>query len=42
MDLAVHSLKDLPTEIAPGFEIAAITERGNPRDVFCSRQVREH
>ena len=36
VDLAVHSLKDLPTELSPGFEIAAITKRENPRDVFCS------
>jgi len=36
VDLAVHSLKDLPTEISAGFEIAAITKRENPRDVFCS------
>jgi len=36
VDLAVHSLKDLPTELAGNFEIAAITERENPRDVFCS------
>jgi hydroxymethylbilane synthase len=36
VDLAVHSLKDLPTELAPGFEIAAITERQDPRDAFCS------
>jgi len=36
VDLAVHSLKDLPTEIEGGFEIAAITKRENPRDVFCS------
>ncbi|MBV8052432.1 MAG: hydroxymethylbilane synthase [Acidobacteriaceae bacterium] len=38
VDLAVHSLKDLPTEISVGFEIAAITKRENPRDVFCSRK----
>jgi hydroxymethylbilane synthase len=38
VDLAVHSLKDLPTELPPGFEIAAITERQDPRDAFCSRQ----
>ena len=38
VDLAVHSLKDLPTELAPEFEIAAITRRENPRDVFCSRK----
>src|ERR1700681_2299815 len=36
VDLAVHSLKDLPTELASDFEIAAITTRQNPRDVFCS------
>ena len=38
IDLAVHSLKDLPTEVSSGFEIAAITTRENPRDVFCSRK----
>src|ERR1700730_15696593 len=36
VDLAVHSLKDLPTELSPGFEIAAITTREDARDVFCS------
>src|SRR5215471_19603171 len=36
VDLAVHSLKDLPTELPKGFELAAITERVNPRDVFLS------
>src|SRR5579863_663002 len=36
VDLAVHSLKDLPTELPKGFEIAAITERQDPRDAFCS------
>jgi hydroxymethylbilane synthase len=38
VDLAVHSLKDLPTELPPGFEIAAITERQDPCDAFCSQQ----
>jgi hydroxymethylbilane synthase len=38
IDLAVHSLKDLPTELTPGFEIAAVTTRENPRDVFCSQK----
>jgi hydroxymethylbilane synthase len=38
VDLAVHSLKDLPTELSAGFEIAAVTEREDPRDAFCSRQ----
>jgi hydroxymethylbilane synthase len=37
VDLAVHSLKDLPTELAPEFEIAAITQRENPQDAFVSR-----
>jgi hydroxymethylbilane synthase len=37
VDLAVHSLKDLPTELSAGFEIAAVTEREDPRDAFCSR-----
>jgi hydroxymethylbilane synthase len=37
VDLAVHSLKDLPTELPPGFAIAAITEREDARDAFCSR-----
>ncbi len=38
IDLAVHSLKDLPTELSAGFEIAAVTTRENLRDVFCSRK----
>jgi hydroxymethylbilane synthase len=40
VDLAVHSLKDLPTAVSAGFEIAAITQRENPRDVFCSRKYK--
>ena len=36
VDLAVHSLKDLPTELPPGFELVAITTRVNPCDVFLS------
>ena len=36
VDLAVHSLKDLPTALDSAFEIAAVTQRENPRDVFCS------
>jgi hydroxymethylbilane synthase len=36
VDLAVHSLKDLPTELPPGFELVAITTRVNPLDVFLS------
>ncbi len=37
VDLAVHSLKDLPTEIDPKFAIAAITRREDPRDAFVSK-----
>jgi hydroxymethylbilane synthase len=36
VDLAVHSLKDLPTEISADFEIVAITAREDARDAFCS------
>ena len=36
IDLAVHSLKDLPTELSPKFAIAAITTREDARDVLCS------
>lgn len=36
-DLAVHSLKDLPTAAAPGLLIAAIPERADPRDALCAR-----
>ena len=38
IDLAVHSLKDLPTELINGFTLAAITQREDPRDVFCSKK----
>jgi hydroxymethylbilane synthase len=40
VDLAVHSLKDLPTELSPGFEIAAIPRRENAQDIFCSVRYR--
>lgn len=40
VDLAVHSLKDLPTEIVADFEIAAILHREDARDVFCSLQYK--
>jgi len=33
VDLAVHSLKDLPTELPPGLTLAAVPERVDPRDV---------
>jgi hydroxymethylbilane synthase len=34
--LAVHSLKDLPTDLLPEFTLAAVMEREDPRDVFVS------
>jgi hydroxymethylbilane synthase len=36
IDLAVHSLKDLPTELSEQFQIAAIPKREDPRDALCS------
>ena len=33
----MHSLKDLPTELPPGFEIAAIPKRESPLDAFLSK-----
>ena len=36
IDLGVHSLKDLPTDLSDRFEIAAIPEREDPRDALCS------
>jgi hydroxymethylbilane synthase len=36
VDLAVHSLKDLPTELPAPFVLAATPTRADPRDVFVS------
>jgi len=36
VDIAVHSLKDMPTELPKGLEIAAITKRQDPGDAFVS------
>lgn len=35
--LAVHSLKDVPAQLSPGFALAAIPVRTDPRDVLVSR-----
>lgn len=35
-DIAVHSLKDVPVELEPGFELAAILEREDSADAFVS------
>jgi hydroxymethylbilane synthase len=37
IDLAVHSLKDLPTEVPAGLKIGAIPARANPHDALISR-----
>ncbi len=37
IDLAVHSMKDMPAEIPPGLCIGAVPERENPLDVLISR-----
>jgi hydroxymethylbilane synthase len=34
IDLAIHSMKDLPTELAPGLAVIAVPEREDPRDVL--------
>jgi hydroxymethylbilane synthase len=35
IDLAVHSAKDVPTELVEGLELVAIPERADPGDVIC-------
>ena len=40
IDLAVHSMKDMPAEIPPGLCIGAMPERENPLDVLISRNGR--
>jgi hydroxymethylbilane synthase len=37
IDLAVHSVKDVPTEFPKGLHLSVITQREDPRDVFISR-----
>lgn len=39
IDLAVHSMKDLPTSGSEGLSIAAMLAREDPRDVFVSREA---
>jgi len=35
IDIAVHSAKDVPIELAPGTTIVAVPRREDPRDVLC-------
>jgi hydroxymethylbilane synthase len=37
-DLAVHSLKDVPMDLPPGFALACVMEREDPRDAWVSNQ----
>jgi len=37
IDLAVHSMKDVPAELAPGLAIVAVPTRADPRDAIVSR-----
>jgi len=39
-DLAVHSLKDVPTQLPDGLVLGAMTEREDPRDAICSPRFR--
>src|SRR5438477_12430860 len=40
-DLAVHSLKDLPTDLPEGLVLAAIPEREDPRDAIVGGRLNE-
>ena len=41
IDIAVHSLKDLPVEGNNGIKISAILKRGNEKDVFISKNKKK-
>lgn len=40
IDLAVHSMKDVPSELPSGLHLGAVTEREDPRDALISREGR--
>jgi len=42
IDLAVHSLKDVPTQLNPGLILGAISEREDIRDVFISHPRKKY
>lgn len=39
IDLAVHSMKDMPTEEAPGLQLFAVPEREDPRDAMVGARL---
>jgi len=39
IDLAVHSFKDLPTQLPSGIEVAAVSVREDPRDALVAREA---
>ena len=41
IDLAVHSMKDMPTELPPGLHFGAIPKRAEVRDAFVGREGRQ-
>ena len=41
IDLAVHSMKDVPSELPSGLHLGAVTEREDPRDVVISKHGRK-
>lgn len=40
VDLVVHSLKDLPTDLPPGLKLACVMDRSDPRDVLVSSKYK--
>jgi len=41
VDVAVHSLKDMPTDIPAGLTLAAVPEREDPRDAVLGRRLKD-
>ena len=40
-DLAVHSMKDVPAELPPGFALPVVLAPGSPLDAFVSNTLRQ-